>query len=58
MSLFKCKDLLEISMGFGSENHTQFKLDKATKEIKKIIQLQSRNKNVKVNVKYAPEGLK
>ena len=58
MSIYKCKDLLELSVvAQPSQNMQQtlmkFRLSKATKEIAKIIELQSRGKRLKVVVTYA-----
>jgi len=54
MSLFKCKDLLEISSGMDTmqQSNTQFSLKKVTDEITDIVELQSRGKKVRVNVSY------
>ena len=60
MSLFKCRDLLEINKGSeqkGSSSLTQFRLQKTTEEITNIIELQSRGKKIKINVNYTEQSL-
>ena len=55
ISFFKCKDLLEINAceNLFPESLTTFKLDKAIKEITDIIKLQSRGKQIDIDVNYA-----
>ena len=62
MSLFKCRDLLEVAMGaevpHPTNTMTNFNLAKATEEITKIIGLQSRGKKINLSVRYASRALK
>ena len=60
MSLFKCKDLLEINASRATlqQSLTRFRLKRSTEEIKNIIELQSRGKKIKIQVTYENQDLK
>ena len=64
MSTFKCKDLLELSNSSAGPsnaikpNMPSFFLQKVTREITKIIELQSRGKKIDLKVSFASEALK
>lgn len=60
MSLFKCKDLLEINASSATlqQSLTRFRLKRSTEEIKNIIELQSRGKKIIIRVTYENQALK
>ena len=64
MSTFKCKDLLELSASQPLPNNVfkpnmpSFFLQKVTREITKIIELQSRGKKIDLKVSFVSEALK
>ena len=56
MSMFKCRDLIEINQskedGDDEFSLASFRLKKATDDIVNIVELQSRGKRVRINVRY------
>lgn len=58
MSLFRCRDLLEMNLGEANINQSSFKLFKPTESILKLVELQMKEKHIRFNVQFAQRDLR
>ena len=62
VSIFKSRDLMALSLDSQDQNADQglttFKLSKATREITKIIEMQSNGKKLSLDISYTSDRLK